>query len=205
MSKDIRNMSTEEVQAFMKSPEWASECAARKEQQAQILAAWKLRHVKKLNALSFVGKAYRSRGRRSADKVTAWAVNPPACTAEAAALGTGFAFEFADMVAHSQDSKFCGLGYMLGAVIVGMADAMAKAGPDEREQHMACIRGFAGVLESCASSWLACHSDSANAEQHKTRLAQLSEVQVHMRVNNAASRTRQNKAFTHELITGVEL
>ena len=173
MSKDIRNMSTEEVQAFMKSPEWASECAARKEQQAQILATWKSRHVKKLNALSFVGKAYRSRGRRSADKVTAWAVNPPACTAEAAALGTGFAFEFADMVAHSQDSKFCGMGYMLGAVIVGMADAMAKAGPDEREQH-------------------------------KTRLAQLSEVQVHMRVNNAASRTRQNKAFTHELITGVE-
>ena len=203
-TKNTRNMSDEEVMAFVKSLEWAAQCAERKAQQAQILAQWKARHVKRFNALSFVGPEYRSRNRRSAKKVTAWAVNPPECTAEAAALGTGFAFEFADMVAHSQDAKFCGTGYMLGAVIVGMADAMAKAGPDERERHIACIRGFAGVLESCASAWLACHSDSENAEQYQTRLAQLSEVQVHMRINNAASRTRQNKAFTRELIVGEE-
>ena len=85
---------------------------------------------------------------------------------------------------------------------MGMADAMAKAGPDEREQHIACIRGFAGVLESCASSWLAGWSEAVDARQHQTRLAQLSKVQAHMRVNNAASRTRQNKAFTKGLIVG---
>ena len=202
-TKDIRNMSTEEVQAFMKLPEWAAECAERMAQQAQMLAAWKSRQVKQFNALPFVGKAYRSRGRRSADKVTAWAVNPPECTAEAAALGADYAFQFADMVAYSDDAKFCGTGYMLEAVIVGMADAVAKAGPDGRERHIACIRGFAGVLESCASSWLAGWSDSEDARQHQTRLAQLSEVQARMRDNNAASRTRQNKAFTQKLIVGV--
>ena len=154
-TKDIRNMTTDELQAFIDSPEWAVQCAAVDAQQAQELAAWKARPVKRFNALPFVGKAYRSRGRRSANKVTAWAVNPPECTAEAAALGAGLAFEFADMVAYSEDAKFCGTGYMLGAVIVGMADAMATAGPNERERHIACIRGFAGVLESCASSWLA--------------------------------------------------
>ncbi len=118
-------------------------------------------------------------------------------------MGAGFAFEFADMVAYSEDAKFCGTGYLLEAVIVGMADAMAKAGPDERAQHIACIRGFAGVLESCASAWLVGRSEAEDARQHQTRLVQLSEVQTHMRANNAASRTRQNKEFTHRLIAGI--
>ena len=201
-TKDIRNMTTVELQAFMESPEWVSWWVEMEAQKVHELAAWKARPVKRFNALPFVGKAYRSRGRRSANKVTAWAVNPPECTAEAAALGAGLAFEFADMVAYSEDAKFCGTGYLLEAVIVGMADAMAKAGPDERKQHMACIRGFAGVLESCASSWLAGCSEAEDARQHQTRLAQLSEVQARMRINNAASRTRQNKAFTQGLIVG---
>ncbi len=77
MSKDIRNMTTVELQAFMESPEWVAWWVETEAQQAQELAAWKARPVMKFNALSFVGKAYRSRGRRSANKVTAWAVNPP--------------------------------------------------------------------------------------------------------------------------------
>ena len=201
-TKDIRNMTTVELQAFMESPEWVSWWVEMEAQKVHELAAWKARPVKRFNALPFVGKAYRSRARRSANKVTAWAVNPPACTSEAAAFGAGLAFEFAEMVAYSEDAKFCGTGYLLEAVIVGMADAMAKAGPNEREGHIACIRGFAGVLESCASSRLAGCSEAEDAGQHQTRLAQLSEVQARMRINNAASRTRQNKAFTRELIAG---
>ena len=117
----------------MQSPKWAAECAELQAQQAQVLAAWKSRQVKQFNALPFVGKAYRPRGRRSANKVTAWAVDPSECTAEAAALGADYAFQFADIVAYSENAKFCGIGYMLEAVIAGMADAMAKAAPDERE------------------------------------------------------------------------
>ena len=166
-------------------------------------AAWKARPVTKLSTLPFVGKTYRSRGRRSANKVSAWAVKPPECTGEASVLGADYAFQFAAMMKHPENARFCGAGYFLEAVIVGMADALAKATPQDRAQHLACIRGFAGVLEAGASSWLCGgDSDSGNATQHQTRLGHLDLLQQNMRVNNHQSRTEMNAAFTQELITG---
>lgn len=168
--------------------------------------AWKARPVTKLATLPFVGQSYRSRGRRSADKVSAWAVKPPKCGSEAAVLGADYAFQFAAMMKHPENSKFCGTGHFLEAVILGMADTLAGATDKDREQHLACIRGFAAVIEAGASSWLSGlgGSDSSNAIQHRERLGHLADLQKNLCINNHLVRRKQNAAFTQDLITGVD-
>lgn len=185
-------------------PDFTAYVDAKLARDEEIKTAWQLRPVTTLSTLPFVGKTYRSRGRLSANKVSAWAVKPPQCTSDAAELGASHAFEFAAMMQHAENGKFCGTGHLLEAVILGMADTLAKATDKDREQHMACIRGFAGVLEASASAWLSgfMDSDSSNAIQHQTRLGHLALLQQNLRVNNHWTRRKQNAAFTQELITG---
>ena len=169
-----------------------------------IKSAWLARPVATLATLPFVGKTYRSRGRRSVNKVSAWAVKLPKHASEAAALGARYGFEFADLFGHPENAKLCGSGFLLEAVILGMSEALAKATPTDRERHIACIRGFAGILEAGASTWLSgINGDLCNAELHNTRLGHLADIQHQMRVNHAWHRSGKNAAFSKGLIAGV--
>lgn len=187
-----------------KYPGFNAEVEAKLARDAATTAAWKLRPVKTLATLDSTGKAYRSRGRRSVNKMSAWAVKPPQCTSEAAVLGASHAFEFAAMMRHAENAKLCGTGHLLEAVILGMADTLAKATDKDREQHLACIRGFAAVLEAGSSTWLSGlgGSDSSNATQHQTRLGHLADLQRTLRINNHWTRRKQNAALTQNLIAG---
>lgn len=120
-------------------------------------------------------------------------------------VGSWLGFEFADMMRHSENAKFCGTGHFLEAVILGMADTLAKATDKDREQQIACIRGFSAVLEVSASAWLSglVGYDESNATQHQTRLGHLSDIQQSLRANNHWTRRKQNAAYRQELITGV--
>lgn len=191
--------------AWVGSPEFEKIVNISLERTAATTAAWTTRPVTTLSTLPFVGKTYRSRGRRSANKVSAWAVKPPEFPSEAAALGASHAFEFADMMHHAENARICGTGHLLEAVILGMADTLAKATDKDREQHIACIRGFAAVLEASASAWLSGfgNSDSSNATQHHTRLGHLANLQHTLRMNNRWVYRARNEAFRQELITGV--
>ena len=191
--------------AWFDSPEFNKMVDISLERTAATAAAWKMRPVKTLATLDSTGKAYRSRGRLSATKMSAWAVKPPKDTSDAAVLGAAHAFEFAAMMRHTENSKFCGTGHLLEAVILGMADTLTKATDKDREQHLACIRGFAAVLEAGASVWLSGFggSDSSNAIQHQTRLGHLADLQRTLRINNRWTHRKQNAALRQELITGV--
>lgn len=156
------------------------------EQDAQ---AWRARKLKKFTDLSFVGAAYLSRNRRSADKTSAWAVpTPPSSLTgrqDAVEQGVIQGIEFCQCMVDNL-SNVSG-GVYLTEVIMGMADALAKA--DDREGCLARIRGFASVLEAACVIYL---TDGSNQPDHRKQ-----QVATHRTADNQefAQMIRVNETY----------
>ena len=147
---------------------------------------WRERRRMKFTDLSFVGKEYRSRNRRSADKMTAWAVKSVSTSKEAAAQGVSMGMEFAQW---NVDSKLSGSGIGLAQVIEGIAERLAKVGPEDYFQERTRLIGFCSVLETYAQLFAgyACQSDLERATQQAASLANLENWQA-VQIGNAYSR-----------------
>lgn len=109
---------------------------------------WRDRKRVKFADLSFVGKKYRSRNRRSANKMSAWAIKTPTNLRDAAAQGVSMGMEFCQWIV---DSPHAGSGYGLFEVVKGMAERLAslEGGYDQFGEEVR-IRGLCSVLETYA-------------------------------------------------------
>ena len=152
--KQFPQHDTPEFRAHMAAVE--SEQAAKKVRDAANVQAYRDRPDLKFSELPFVGKKYRSRNRRSANKVTAWAVNPPATIGDGAVMGAGYAMALITMLGRGRDvaSSWLGYGVTLERVIEGMADTLVTCKPCDRERHLAVIRGFCSLFECAAMVWV---------------------------------------------------
>ena len=130
--------------------------AANKVRDAAHVQAYRDRPDLKFSELPFVGKKYRSRNRRSANKVTAWAVKPPADISDGAVMGDSYAMALITMLGRGRNdaSPWCGYGIHLERVIEGMADTLATCKPCDRDKHLAVIRGFCSLFECAAMVWI---------------------------------------------------
>jgi len=158
----------------------ALDAATQEVTNAQTAKQWSERKKVKFTDLSFVGKAYRSRNRRSA-KVTAWAVKTEPFRA-AAAQGVSMAMEFCQWTV---DAKVAGTGLGLAQIIEGMADRLEKAKGPERWSEQLRIRGFCSVLETHAQLF-AGHvnqPDLTRAQQQAVSMAMLDSWQNTQRSN----------------------
>jgi hypothetical protein len=153
---------------------------------AQTAQQWRDRKRVKFTDLSFVGKNYRSRNRRSANKVTAWAVKTPDTNKAAAAQGAAMAVEFCQWTV---DSPIAGAGRGLFEVIEGMADRLAKAKPRDRWTEETRITAFCSVLELHTQLFAGYQSftDLTRAQQQANSLSMLESWQGTQQANVFAS------------------
>lgn len=170
------------------TPEFRAGCAkvkagrlAKQQRDAEVLEAYRARPKPKFSELPFVGKKYRSRNRRSADKSTAWAVKPE--LGEMAAMqGYEYARQFLHHInakAHDELEGGCdpwaGFGVSLENIVLGMADTLASCKPSDKDSHLRVIRGFCSVMEIAAIQALDSFGmdEKFNADTYQIRMAHL--------------------------------
>ncbi len=157
---------------------------AQKQRDAQVLEAYRNRPKPKFSELPFVGKKYRSRNRRSADKMTAWAVKPE--PGEVAAIQ---GFEYARQFMHALSARttdgrepWAGYGISLENIIVGMADTLSGCKPSDEAAHLKVIRGFCSAMELAAIAFVDSNSadEQFNAATYQLRMAHLDNHKPHV-------------------------
>lgn len=148
----------------------------------------------KFTDLSFVGKKYRSRNRRSANKVTAWAVNP---NYKDASTGVDYAWQFMHYLnqLNGTGKNIAGYGGSLAAVIEDMADTLAACkGQQQRDAHLRVIRGFCAPLE-CSALVYFDSGRGASDDSKALTYAQRKEETIHHKAGILDAETR---AFAHK-------
>lgn len=154
------------------------------QREAKALTDYRSRPKPKFSELPFVGKKYRSRNRRSADKLTAWAVKP-----ELGAMAAVQGFEYARQFMHALHAMnvngrepWAGYGVSLENIIEGMADTLATCKPSDKYAHLKVIRGFCSVLETAVIEFLDSNSsdEQFNAATYQLRMAHLEGRKPHV-------------------------
>lgn len=159
-----------------------AESAQKKADDERTAQQWRDRRRVKFTDLSFVGKKYRSRSRRSANKVTAWAVKTPDTHQDAAAQGVAMAMEFCQWTV---DSLVASTGLGLFEVIRGMAERLAKVQQRDLWREEIRITGFCSILESHASLFAgyAHYTDLTRAQQQANSVSMLASQQGTQQAN----------------------
>lgn len=150
----------------------------------QALEAYRNRPMPKFSELPFVGKKYRSRNRRSADKMTAWAVKP-----ELGAMAAVQGFEYARQLIQSIGTRnsegkmpWVAYGVHLENIIIGMADTLANCKPDDKNANLTVIRGFCSLMEMAAVDFLDGNTtdEKLNAATYARHMARIDEHKPHV-------------------------